>query len=163
MCDEPLDHEVVASLETVIKTTLLLMIHASINTGYIGWLEDKSLHYRLRLLDDPAPVFNDDTQLRHEIYSSTITKLEKAIASAKIRDATFMAKPLERLAHCGPTSNMLKVGCLCKDSGSAMMPKLFYIATAYTVLSNRNTDPSNRCEDTECSHIDCQHDYTNLD
>ena len=77
----------------------------------------------------------------------------KAIASAKIRDATFMAKPLERLAHCGPTSNMLKVGCLCEDSGSAMMRKLFYIATVYTVLLNRNTDLFYRCEHTEYSHI----------
>jgi len=58
-CDDPLestnDHEVLTSLKTTIQTTLLLLIHASINTCYIGWLDDKSLHYRLRLLDDPGP------------------------------------------------------------------------------------------------------------
>ncbi len=158
-CDDPLestnDHEVLTGLKTTIQTTLLLLIHASINTGYIGWLDDKSLHYRLRLLDDPGPHWplNDDArQLRHEIYSSTITTLEKAIASTRIRDATFMAKPLERLALGEPTLRALEVGRRCKDSRSAMMRKLFYIATAYTVPSPCDyTSPPDCCEDTECS------------
>lgn len=168
MCDDPLestsDHEVLTGLETTVQTTLLLLIHASINTGYIGWLKDKSLHYRLRLLDDPAPhlELNDDArQLRREIYSSTITTLEKAIASTRRIHATFMAKPFECLAHGEPTKAAWEVGRQCKVSDSVMMRKLFYIATAYTVTSPRNhNNSSDRCKVTECSHIDCQYQYT---
>ena len=167
MCDDSLEstmsYEVLDDLETTTQTTLILLIHASINTGYFGWLKDMSLHYRLRLLDiAPHRILNEDArQLRRAIYSSTITTLKSAVASAWFRNAAFMGKPLEPLTHCEPTLRMSKVGGLCKDSGSAMMRKLFYIATAYTVPSNRNYASSpDRCEDTECSHINCQLYYT---
>jgi hypothetical protein len=168
MCDDSLEstisYEVLADLETTMQTTLILLTHASINTGYLGWLKDESLHYRLRLLDVPEGSLglrNDALRLRHAIYSSTITTLRSAVASAWFRDAGFMGKPLEPLTHCEPTRKMSKVGDLCKDSGSAIMRKLFYIATAYTVPSNHNfAGTPDRCEDTECSHIDCQLYYT---
>ena len=160
-CDDPLKStnwsDDLAGLETTIQTILILLIHASIRTGYIGWLNDKSLHYRLRLLDVPTSHYK--SALQREIYSSTITTL-KTIASGT-RDAEFMKKPLEPLPHCVPTNKMLEVGRRCKDSGSAMMRKLFYITTAYTVPSPCNrTSSHDRCEDTECSHIDCQLHYT---
>lgn len=156
-----MSYKVLAGLETTLRTTLILLIHASIDTGYIGWLEDKSLHYRLRLLDVPNELNDDAMQLQCGIYSSTITTLEKAIASARHRDAMFMGKPLEPLPHRVPTRIMEIVGGLCKVSDSATMRKLFYIATAYTVPSNCNYAGSpDRCEDTECSHIDCQYNYT---
>jgi hypothetical protein len=161
-CDDSLEstmsNQVLANRETTIQTTLILLIHASLNTDYIGWLNDKSLHYRLRLLDVPNA---DALELHREVYESTIMTLENAIASARFRDSTFMEKPLEPLPHCVPTQTMLEVGRLCKDSGSAMMRKLFYIATAYAVPSNCNYAGSyDRCKDTECSHIDCQFHYT---
>jgi len=154
-----MSYKVFADFETTIQTTLILLIHASINTGYIGWLKDKSLHYRLRLLDVRVPYYElkeDALQLQREIYLSTITTLKNAIVSARKTDATFMGEPFEPLAHCEPTSIMLKVGQLCKDSGSAIMRKLFYIATAYTVpLRYDYASLPDCCEDTECSHINC--------
>jgi len=164
-CNDPLENtnwsDDLAGLKTTIQTILILLIHASIKTGYIGWLNDESLHYRLRLLDVPASHYKlKDDALQREIYSSTITTL-KNIASARTRDTEFMKKPLKSLPHCVPTNKMLGVGRGCKDSGSAMMRKLFYIATAYTVPSPCNyTSSHDRCEDTECSHIDCQLHYT---
>ncbi|KAL8699983.1 MAG: hypothetical protein Q9201_005692 [Fulgogasparrea decipioides] len=159
-CDDLLEStNCYKDLKTTIQTTLVLLIHASIKTGQIGWLDNPSLHYRLRLLDvDPRYTLKEDAlQLQHEIYSSTIEKLKMIIASERLRDSTFMGQPFEPLTHNEPTACMSKLGDLCKSSGSAMMRKLFYIVTAYTVPSNCNHAGSpNRCEDTECSHIDCQ-------
>jgi len=155
-----------AGLETTIQTTLVLLIHASIKTGLMGWLDDTSLHYRLRLLDvrhphkDVRPPRYEDAMQRG-IYSSTIKILKKAIASERSRDSTFMGQLLEPLTHYGPTVRTSKLGDLWKISGSAMMRKLFYITTVYTVPSNPNhTGSTDRCEDTECSHIDCQLSFT---
>ena len=100
-------------------------------------------------------------QLEHRIYSSRIPILKNAIVSARITRPTFMEEPLEPLAHFKPRSTVLKVGRLCKDSGSAMMRKLFYIATAYTVPSRHYAAGSpEHCEETECSHINCQVRHT---
>ncbi len=151
-----------SSLKTTIQTTLLLLIHASIKTGKMGWLKNESLHYRLQLLDvEPK---GDAPQLQHELHSSTIEILKKFIASERHGDSKFMAQPLEPPIHNEPSEAMWNVGGLCQSSGSAMMRTLFYIATAYTVPSNLYHADSIRkikpCKDTECSHIDCQYART---
>ncbi len=120
----------------------------NVDTDYVGWLNDGSLHYRLRLLDVRAPrsEFKEDAlQLEHRIYSSRIPILKNDIVSARITRPTFMEEPLEPLAHFKPRSTVLKVGRLCKDSGSA---------TAYTVPSRHYA------AGTECSHINCQVRHT---
>ena len=147
------------SVKAHIQTILLLLIHASIKTGKMGWLEDKSLHYHLQLLDVDLPSFPVEhaLQLQQEIYSSTIEILKNIVASERAWNSTFWRQPLEPLIHNDPTTAMSDLGGLCKSSGSAMMRRLFHIATAYTVPSDRNHYAlPYPCADTECSHIDCQ-------
>lgn len=170
MCNDFLksiiSYKILVDLKTTMQITLILLTYASINTDYLSWLKDESLHYRLRLLnvlERSLELRNDALQLWHAIYSFTIITLRSVIAFAWFRDAEFMRKSLESLTHCELIRKMSKVSDLCKDFDFVIMRKLFYIVMIYMISSNHNfVNTSDRCENIKCSHIDCQLYYTSL-
>ena len=89
-------YKVHSSLKTTIQTTLLLLIHASIKTGKMDWLENESLRYRLQLLDVDLPFSSkeDAWQLQHEIYASTIEYLDRLLSPKGTRIPSSWRNPL---------------------------------------------------------------------